>query len=159
AAFDEMYKQTDTLLEKDRKRINKKILLTQSQLRDQIGEAGGSKKDFFEKGGISALNNIKNSIVRSEENIRYQENRNNLTYIRMAEQQGLGHLVTPQDRQTVEDYYNNPDGATITYRGMMSEIKVPPSENFEFGKEIDPYYVATYDGNMGKVLGNYKMIY
>jgi hypothetical protein len=159
AAFDEMYKSTDQLLEKDRKRINKKILLSQNQLRDQIGEAGGSRKDFFEKGGISALNNIKNSIIRSDENIRYQENKKNLTNIRLAEKDGLGARLIPKDRQSVEDYYNNPDGATITYSGMMSDVEIPPSNAFNVGTQIHPEYVASYKGNMTKILGNYQMMY
>ena len=159
AYFQQMYHQADQLLEKDRIKLNQKIKLAQSQLRDHIGSVGGSKKDFMQNGGVGYLNNMYSGIVRSDEAIRYQENKKNLTYIMMAQEKGLGNRLLPQDLKSMQDYFENEDGATITYSGMMNEVQIPPSQNFEFGKEIHPYYVANYEGNKANIMANYKMMY
>ena len=159
AFVEQMYQVADTFLEKDRRKINKKILLSQKQLREELNFAGGSKKQFLEKGGLSILNNIKNSIIRSDEAITYSQNQKNLAKILEAKEKGLGHLLAPKDLKSLEEYENNENGGKITYSGIMAEIEIPPSQNFDYGTDIPLEKIISYKSNAIKLRQNYAINY
>jgi hypothetical protein len=157
--YEKMYETADGMLEKDRAKINKRIIQSQQQIRKHLSDTGGSMKDFMAQGGISLTNNIKNQVIRSDEAIQYQENKKNLAKILEAQEKGLGHLLSPRDLQSLKEHQENPDGGPITYSGMMAQVEIPPAANFDYGKEISPLAIMSYDANMVKILGNYKIAY
>lgn len=159
AFYEKMYAKADGMLEKDRKRINAKILQAQKQVRDHLDLAGGSRTRFMEQGGMSALNSISNSITRSDEAIRYEENKKNLAKIHELQEKGMGGLINPRDLETVEAYDKNEDGAAITYSGLMNEIEIPPSANFDYGTDIPIEKIMVHGSNAVKLKQNYAMYY
>lgn len=159
AAKEHFYQMSDQLLEKDRNRINKRMLDSQKQLKEALHDYGGSRSEFQANGGLSVINNIKNGIMRSDEASRYKSNKENLARIFKAQVEGMAHLIAPSDLKSVEDYHNNEDGAAISYSGLMAEIELPPSEAFDIGEQIPMHNILGYKGNAFKILGNYKMAY
>ena len=157
--YEQMYAQADKLLEKDRKNINRKILKSQTEVGEHLNKFGGSRKSFFEQGGLSVLNDIKNGITRSDEVITYQENKKNLAKILEAKEKGLGHLLSPSDLQSLEDYENNENGSKITYSGIMSEVEIPPSANFDYGTDIPIEKILSHGSNALKIKANYAIAY
>jgi hypothetical protein len=145
------------MLGKDRERINKKIILAQRQVREHLDMTGGSRKNFLAEGGMSVLGNLKNQILESDEAFQYKENSKNLAKILEIKEKGLGHLLAPRDLESAENYEKNPEGGPITYSGMMTEINIPPSANFDYGTEISINNILSYDSNLVKVMGNYKI--
>jgi hypothetical protein len=157
--YERMYQTADGMLEKDRKRINKQILISQRRIREHLGEFGGSKKDFMANGGVSILNGISNSIIRSDEAVRYQENKKNLAKILELKEKGMGHLLAPRDLEALDAYEKNEEGAAITYSGVMNEIEIPDSNLFDYGQEIPVENILTNKSNMMKIKSNYALNY
>lgn len=157
--YERVYQMSDQLLEKDRNRINKRLQMSQRLIGDHIRNAGGSKTNFMEQGGVSIINGITNDIMRSPEAVQYQENKKNLAKILEAKEKGLGHLLSPKDIKSLEDYENNPHGGPITYSGIMAEIEIPPSENFDYGSDIPYEKVMSYNSNMVKIMGNFELVH
>lgn len=157
--YERAYQMSDQLLEKDRNRINSRISMAQEQIASHMRKSGGDRSMFMENGGLGVINGITNDITRSPEAIQYQENKKNLTKIWMAQEKGLGHLLSPKDLKSLEDYENNENGGPITYSGMMAEIKIPPSSNFDYGTDIPLEKVMSYDSNMVKILGNFAVVH
>lgn len=155
--YEKMYETADGMLGKDRERINKKIIMAQKQIRDHLSETGGSKKNFLAEGGMSVLGSLKNQILESDEAFQYKENKKNLAKILEIKEKGLGHLLAPRDLESAENYEKNPEGGSISYSGMMTEVEIPPSTNFAFGTEIPINNVLSYNANMIKIMGNYKI--
>lgn len=155
--YEEMYNRADQMLDKDRMRLNKKTMMAQKQIRQHLKERGGSRKSFMQAGGATILNDIKNSIIRSDEAIRFEENKKNMAKIIEAKEKGLGHLLSPSDLRSLEDYENNEDGAAITYSGLMSEIELPPSNAFDYGTNIPMQNIINFKQNKMKILTNYKI--
>lgn len=156
--YSKMYEQADTLLGKDRKRINNQIKMAQSQVQGALDKYGASKSKFLANGGMSLMTNMQTDILHSDEAERYKQNKDNLARIMEMQEKGLGHLISPNDLQTVEDYHANDDGATITYSGVMSEVEIP-HDKFALDEEINPYYIMNHSSNMMKILGNYAKVY
>lgn len=157
--YEKMYAQADQLLEKDRTRINKKILMAQKDVTKHLGDMGGSRKMFMERGGLSIMNGISNDIMQSEEVITYGENKKNLAKILEAKEKGLGHLLAPADVESADAYDKNPNGGKISYSGIMSEVEIPPSANFDYGTDIPMQNILSYKSNMIKIRQNYKTNY
>jgi hypothetical protein len=157
--YERAYQMSDKLLEKDRIAINKRIAMFQGQVTSHLKDSGGSRKSFMENGGLSVMNKITNSIMRSDEAVRYQENKKNLAKIIEAKDKGLGHLIAPTDLQSLEDYENSEAGGQITYSGIMSEIEIPPSANFDYGTDIPLEKILSNKSNMMRIKANYKINY
>jgi hypothetical protein len=157
--FERMYATADQMLDKDRIKINKKILQAQGQLRKHLKLTGGSRRQFMEQGGFSVLNNISNDIIRSDESVIYQENKKNLAKILEIKEKGLGHLLAPTDLQSIEDYEKNPDGGRIKYSGILSEVEIPPSDAFDYDTDIPLEKILSYKSNAIRIRENYKINY
>lgn len=157
--YERAYQMSDQLLEKDRNRINKRIQMSQDQVTDSLRTHGGSRKRFMEQGGLSFLNSITNDIMRSDEAVRYQENKKNLAKILEAKEKGLGHLLSPRDLKSLEDYENGEEGSAISYSGIMAEVEIPPSANFDYGTDIPLEKILSHGSNMMKIKANFELTY
>tara|TARA_R110000772_G_scaffold240754_2_gene353022 strand:- start:818 stop:2896 length:2079 start_codon:yes stop_codon:yes gene_type:complete len=157
--FEQMYAKAGTFLDKDRKRINKKIASSQQIVTEHLSRTGGSKRMFMEQGGFSALNKIKNDILQSDESVQFGENQKNLAKILEAKEKGLGHLISPTDLKSLEDYNANEEGGPISYNGIMSEVEIPDSKNFDFGTDIPLEKILSNGSNMMKIMNNYAINY
>ncbi len=155
--YDKMYQTADQMLDKDRKKINQKIVLAQKTIREHLSQTGGSRKDFMAQGGINVLGDIQNGIIQSDEANQYKENKKNLAKILEIKEKGFGHLLAPRDIEAMEAYQNNEDGGPISYSGMMTEVEIPPSANFDYGTEIPINNILSYNSNLMKIMGNYKI--
>ena len=147
------------MLEKDRNQINKRIGMAQDQITNHMRDAGGSKKRFMEQGGLSVMSKISNDIMRSPESVTYQENKKNLAKILEAKEKGMGHLLSPRDIESLENYENNPNGGSISYSGIMNEIEIPPAANFDYGTDIPLEKILSNGSNMMRIQANYAMTY
>lgn len=150
--YDEISKMASTLLEKDRNKINEKSLLLQANIREQIGQFG-SRKKFFQSGGLASLKRYKSDLMNSEEVARYTDNKTNLERIFQLQVAGKGHLLAPSDLRALQDYENG-QSDKIKFSGLMSEIEYP-AEFYEFGKEIPDLNILTYKDNYARIYGNY----
>jgi hypothetical protein len=157
--YERMYAMSDQMLEKDRNQINKRISMAQDQVTRHMRDSGGSKKRFMEQGGLSAMDKISTDIMRSPEAVNYQENKKNLAKILEMKEKGLGHLLSPTDLESVEAYEKNPNGGKITYSGVMNEIEIPPSANFDYGTSIPLEKILSNGSNMLRIKANYAMVY
>lgn len=156
--YSKMYEQADGLLGKDRKRINNQIRNAQNQVKGALDKYGADKSKFMANGGMSLMSGLQTDILHSDEAERYKQNKENLARIMEMQEKGLGHLISPNDLQTVEDYHTNDDGATISYSGVMSEVEIP-HDKFALDEEINPYFIMNHSSNMMKILGNYAKVY
>jgi hypothetical protein len=157
AIFEQAYQSADKLLGKDREVINNRIKAAQNNLKSHLRDNGGSRSQFMENGGLSVLNGIKNDIVKSDEMIRYEENKTNLAKIIEAKEKGFGHLLSPKDLRSVQAYEKNEQGGAITYGGIMTEIELPPSAAYEIGKDMPIEDIVKYDNNSARINANYMM--
>lgn len=157
--YNRLYAQADQMLEKDRARINQRIAMMQKTVGEHLAMTGGSKADFMADGGLAKLNQFSNEIIQSDEANRYKENKKNLAKILELQEKGMGHLISPRDLKSIEDYEKNPTGAQISYNGVMAEVEIPPSELFDYGTEIPPEKIMSYNTNMIKIAGNYEKAY
>jgi len=155
--FEQMYEKAGTFLEKDRKNMNKRIAKSQATLRNHLASTGGSRKDFMEQGGIAVMNDIKNGIMRSDEAITMNENQKNLAKILEADAKGLGHLISPNDRRSVEQYNEMESGGKISFNGMMAEITIPKGDGFDYGTQIPLANIMSHESNMMKLIHNYAI--
>lgn len=153
--FERAYQMADQLLEKDRKRINKRIKMAQSQLQNNLRDAGGTKADFMAQGGLSLVNGIATDIMRSDEAVRYQENKMNLAKIFEIQEKGMGHRLSPKDLESVKAYERGEDGVKITYSGIMNEIDLPQQE-YDYGYVVKPEEILDYKENYAKILQDYQ---
>lgn len=157
--YEKAFQMSDQLLEKDRNKINSRFKMAQNQISNHIRESGGSKRMFMEEGGLSVINNITNDVMRSPEAVRYNENKQNLAKIYEAQMKGLGHLISPKDLKSLEDYQNSEEGGQITFSGMLAEVKIPPSENFDYGTDIPYEKIMSYDSNMIRIRQNFETVH
>jgi hypothetical protein len=158
--FMQFYEKADKLLGKDKAKISQKFLSYQNQIKQSIKESGMSKADFMKAGGLSTINQIKQDMLTSDEFSTYQINRENATRLmRAMDDPNLRHLVNPNDLKSLTDYDLNPDGGRISYSGLMADVKIPPAANYAMGTQIPLEDIASYDGNMFKILANYAMVY
>lgn len=147
------------MLEKDRVAINKKFMMHQNALKDKIKAYGGSSTKFLQNNGMAYMKEITNSMIGSEEFVRYENNQKNLSKILEAKEKGFGHLLLPTDLQSAENYMNSKDGGQITYGGIMADVEMPPSQNFDYGTEIPMANIISYGSNAMKIKNNYRMSY
>lgn len=157
--YEKSYAYADTLLDKDRNRINARIRLAQKQIGDHMRKSGGSRSRFMEQGGLGIMNQISNDIIRSPEAVQYQENKKNLAKIYQIQEKGFGHLISPKDLKSLEDHQNNPNGGPISYSGMLAEIKIPPAIQFDYDTNIPYEKIMSFDSNMIKIMGNFEIVH
>ena len=157
--YEHFFEQSKSLLGKDRERVNRKFLDYQKQIKEAISSSGVSKADFMKNGGLSKINEIKNGLMQSEEYSRYLTNQeNNAKLIQAMSSPATRDLVNPNDVASMEAYNNNEDGGEITYSGLMARVEIPPANQFEFGQEIPIDKISNYNGNMLRIMANYKMV-
>lgn len=157
-AYEQAYQMSDKLLEKDRIRINKRIAKSQEMIQDHFRKSGGSRARFLEQGGLRVVGDLTNDIMRSDEAVRYQENKTNLARIIAAKDAGKTHLINPKDLASAEDYENNEEGAKITYTGLMNEVEIPPANQTDYGTKIDPMRVLGFSANRAKITANFLAV-
>ena len=147
-------KFADTLLASDRNKIFQKSRVLRSTVREMIKENGGDLQSFFANGGHEVLANYKNSIIQSEESSQYLENKQNMTMIMKAMNEGKSHLISPIDKANFDAYFAN-KGGRITYSGMMNDIKMPDPNKYNYGEKIP--YQDILDENKAVVMANYAI--
>lgn len=158
AYYAEVSKFADTLLAPDRNRINEKSKLLSSMVREHVKANGGDMTKFFSNGGHKVLSDYKAAILGSEESSTYIDNKKNMEQIIDMQKKGFGHLINQNDMWNMQNYQATGKGK-ITYTGMLSEIKLPPTENYDWGQEIPAADILNFDQNYVKFLGNYKTTY
>ncbi len=154
--YDNINKQADNLLVHDKKQVQVAAARFQRDIREKVKAFGGSRKKFQSNGGLSLMNNYSGSILNSPEFSIYKENKANLTKIIDAKEKGLGHLLLPNDVDSMDSYKTN-KGGKITYGGIMSEIDLPDARNYDLATDIPLRDILINDQNYLKILSNYQM--
>ncbi len=156
AYYDEINKFSDKLLGPDRDKINQKAKLLQARVRQEIGVYGGDLNKFFENGGHSVIGDYKNSLMMSEEVTNYMSNKTNMDRLVQIQMSGKGHLINPNDYNSMVEYNKN-KGGSISFTGMMNEIEMPDADLYDYGAAIPADHIL--DKNYMAIYGNYKLIY
>lgn len=152
--IEEIQKQAEGMLERDRQKINAKAIQLGSNIKDEIGRYG-SRRAFFANGGYAKLREYKNNILNSEEANRYRDNKINLERILKLQEAGKGAFIAKQDLEALKRYENGEDVA-ITYSGMKSEVDIP-EDAFQFGDNIPPGEILRYGNNYAAIYGNWLL--
>lgn len=154
--YDNINEQAKNLLGYDQEKIQQRARKIQSSIQEKMKFYGGDKRKFMANGGHQILSKFESNVVNSPEFNTFKENQKNLTRIMDAQMKGFGHLITPQDIDSVKRYQEN-KGGTITYAGQMSEVDMPDPNNYDLGRDIPMSDILTHKDNYVKILGNYKM--
>lgn len=140
-------KEADELLAPDKANINRKALLLQSNIREQIKQYGGSRAKFMENGGVSILGNYINSVIGSEEMATFKNNKKNMVKILDAlSDPKLSALITKKDLKSMRAYEQNGYGE-ITYSGLLPDLTMPDANSFDYGSEIADEKIIQHGNN------------
>jgi hypothetical protein len=147
--------EADLLLDGDRKAINEKAKSLQSDIKNKIRLFGGSTRKFMANGGAATISGYTRNVLESDELFTYKNNKTNLEKIIDAKSKGFGHLIAPQDEFALQNYNENGRG-TITYSGLLNEIEIPASGEFDYGHRITPHEILyANESNKMKLLANF----
>lgn len=151
--YEDIRAKADELLAGDRERINKRAAALRADVKERIRLLGGSRSKFFNNGGIATLSKYREDVLGSHEMQVYKQNKVNLERILAVKEKGMGHLLTPQDQQALEEYYANGQGI-IKYSGLMNEIEMPDPMAFDYGKQMTPSDIMDWGNNKMKLVAN-----
>lgn len=132
--YEEIAAKAADMLGPDRKKIQAKSLVLQQNIRAKIEEYG-SRKAFFENGGVALLSKYKSDLVNSEETLSYMDNKKNSESLLKLQESGKGSFIAARDLQSLIDYNNGVGNGKITYSGLKSEVKIPV-ESFNYQEEV-----------------------
>lgn len=147
-------KFADNLLAPDRQKLFQRSKLLKQSVREMIKANGGNMKDFFANGGHEIMGNYKSSLVNSAEASQYLQNKQNMSFILKAMNEGKSHLISPVDKANFDSYMRDGSGK-ITYSGVMGEIKMPDASKYAYGESIPLQDIL--NENRTTILGNYAI--
>ena len=150
--YEEIQNKASELLEPDRDRIRAKSIHLQSAIRSKIKEYG-SRKAFFENGGLSLLSKYKTDLLTSKETTLYKDNKENMTKILAMQEAGKGGMLSKIDLINLQNYQNGKSDV-ITYSGLKSEVDIP-EKAFDYGSVIASEKILHYGNNYMKIYGNF----
>jgi hypothetical protein len=151
--YEEISAKAAELLEPDRIKIKNKSLELQRNIRDKIEEYG-SRKAFFENGGIALLSQYKSDVLNSPETLSYTDNKKNMESIMKVMADNKGHLLSDMDKQNLDNYNAGIGDGKITYGGMKSEVTIP-EKYYNYGQEVPaPVILAS---NRMQIYNNWLM--
>lgn len=154
AIKEQIRKETDVLLTSDKNAIRNKARNQFKNIATQIQAYGGKYSTFLAQGGRALIEDYKSSILSSKEMGEYQENSQNMAKILELEKTGKGHLINAIDRANLERYRTN-GGGKISYTGVMNEVEMPPSENWDWNTDVPAINILKHKDNYLKIYGNY----
>ena len=146
--YEEIAKSAENMLGPDRLKIQSKSLELQKNIRSKIEEYG-SRRAFFENGGVALLSKYKSEVLSSPETLGYFDNKKNMEQLMKIQADGKGHLISDRDKKALEDYNAGVGDGKITYSGMKSEVIIPE----KYGNYGDDIPVETI------LRSNYLQIY
>ena len=158
--YEEINAKASEMLAPDRIKIQAKSLELQKNIRSKIEEYG-SRKAFFENGGVALLSKYKSDLLNSPETLGYVDNQKNMTTLMKMQADGKGHLIADADKQRLEDYNAGIGDGKITYSGMKSEVTIP-EKYYNYGEDVPAEiilksnYMAIYNNWL---LDNPKLTY
>ena len=153
--YAEIAAKASEMLGPDRQKIRSKSLQLQQDIRSKIEEYG-SRKAFFENGGVALLSKYKSDLLSSDETLSYMDNKKNSESLIRLQEQGKGGLIAARDMQSMMDYNNGVGDGKITYSGMKSEVKIP-SELFNYQEDIPAENILMYGSNYMSIYNNWLL--
>jgi len=153
--YEDIAAKSAELLEPDRDKIRVKSLELQANIRSKIEEYG-SRKKFFENGGVALLSKYKNDLLSSKETMSYGDNKKNMESLMKLKESGKGHLISSVDLQSLTNYQQGTGDGKITYAGMKSEISMP-TEFFDYQQEIPAGNILHYKDNYMGIYSNWAI--
>jgi len=151
--YNDIAEKASTLLEPDRNKVKQKSLELQQNIRSKIEEYG-SRKAFFENGGVGLLAKYKSELLTSAETLSYFDNKANLEKLMKIKESGKAHLISSVDLQSLNDYQAGVGNGKITYAGMKSEIDLP-EQYFNYQEQIPAANILHYKDNYMGIYGNW----
>lgn len=150
--YEEIKNKASELLERDRDRIRVKSIELQSAVRSKIKEYG-SRKAFFENGGLALLSKYKSDLLTSKETMLFKDNKENLTRILAMQEAGKGGQLSKIDLLNLQNYQDGKSDV-ITYSGLKSQIDIP-ERAFDYGEVIAAKKILHYGNNYMSVYANF----
>jgi biotin-(acetyl-CoA carboxylase) ligase len=132
--YEEIANKATEMLEPDRIKIKARSLEFQKTIRSKIEEYG-SRKAFFENGGVGLLSKYKSDILTSPETLSYTDNKKNMEQLMKIMADGKGHLIADIDKQKLDDYNAGIGDGKISYSGMKSEVTIP-EKYYNYGEDV-----------------------
>lgn len=132
--YEEIANKATEMLEPDRIKIKAKSLEFQKTIRSKIEEYG-SRKAFFENGGVALLSKYKSDILTSPATLSYTDNKKNMEQLMKIMADGKGHLIADIDKQKLDDYNAGVGDGKISYSGMKSEVTIP-EKYYNYGEDV-----------------------
>lgn len=147
--YEEIASKASEMLEPDRIKIKNRSLELQKNIRAKIEEYG-SRRAFFENGGVALLSKYKSDLLTSTETLGYMDNKKNMESLMKIMADGKGHLISDLDKQKLDNYNAGIGDGKITYSGMKSEVIIP-EKYYDYQTEVPPEtilksnYLAIYN--------------
>lgn len=132
--YEEIANKASEMLAPDRVKIQAKSLELQRNIRSKIEEYG-SRKAFFENGGIALLSKYKSDVLNSPETLGYTDNKKNMEQLMKLQADGKGHLIADMDKQALDNYNAGVGDGKISYSGMKSEVTIP-EKYYNYGEDV-----------------------
>lgn len=153
--YEEIANKAAEMLAPDRVKIQAKSLELQKEIRSKIEEYG-SRKAFYENGGIALLSKYKSGVLTSPETLSYLDNKKNMETLLKIQESGKGHLISERDLKSMADYNNGVGDGKITYGGLKAEVKIP-HEFFNYQEEIPAGNILAFGSNKMAIYGNWLL--
>ena len=158
AFYDRIRKESEQMLEGDRKEINKRARTLQAEIAQRIKLFGGSRAKFMANGGLGMMSDYQNKLLNSDEVATYKANKVNLERLMELQLKDMGDRILPKDMHSMEEYRKNGRG-TITFGGIMHNYDMPDKDTIEFGRTTIPDEILNYKDNFARAMGNFLMEY
>lgn len=151
--YEEIANKAAEMLGPDRVKIQAKSIELQRNIRAKIEEYG-SRKAFFENGGVALLSKYKSELLTSAETLSYSDNKKNMESIIKIQESGKGHLLSARDLKSMQDYNAGIGDGKITYSGMKSEVAIP-EKYYNYQEEIPAEAILMYGSNYMAIYNNW----
>ena len=136
--------------------IQEKANTLQMEMREDLGRYNNNYSRWLSRGGYGKLNEYKQAVIGSQEYKNHSISKANLTKIKEAQDEGLGHLIPESTLNSLVDYRN---GSTdlITYNGLLGEVDTKEIvKSVEMGRELTGEEIMA--GNNGAIILNNYML-
>jgi hypothetical protein len=152
--YEEIQAKASELLEPDRIKIKAEARKLQQNIRSKIEEYG-SRKAFFENGGVALLSKYKSDLLTSSQTLNYMDNKKNMEKLMAIQEAGKGGLLSTIDLQNLNDYQQGVGTGKITYSGLKSEVDMGLEKQFDYQEDIPAHNILHYKNNYLSIYGNW----
>tara|TARA_R100000406_G_scaffold94903_1_gene87837 strand:- start:2458 stop:4230 length:1773 start_codon:yes stop_codon:yes gene_type:complete len=136
--------------------IQEKANTLQLEMREDLARYNNNYSRWLSRGGYGKLNQYKQAIIGSQEYKNHSISKANLTKIKEAQDEGLGHLIPKSTLNSLVDYKNG-ETDLIQYNGLLGEVDTKEIiKSVEMGRELTGEEIMS-GNNAAIILNNYML--